>query len=91
VRGCYRYRGVIGGWQTVPVFVMECVVAGVGQHLAHEVIGVDESDALAELVRAHADLERLTVESAEAREHRRRVPKRNPQYLLQRTNVISCS
>jgi hypothetical protein len=34
-------------------------------------LGVDESEALAELVRAHADLERLTDEAADARERRR--------------------
>ncbi len=33
---------------------------------------MDESEALAELVRAHADLERLTGEAADARERRRR-------------------
>ena len=59
---------------------MECVVpaggAWAGQHLAHEVIGVDEDDALAELMRAHADLERLTEKSAEARERRRRAARR---------------
>ena len=32
---------------------------------------MDESEALAELVRAHADLERLTDEAADARERRR--------------------
>ena len=33
---------------------------------------MDESEALAELLRAHADLERLTEEAADARERRRR-------------------
>lgn len=42
----------------------------------HEVIGVDESDALAELVRAHTDLQRLTLESTEARERRRQAAQR---------------
>lgn len=32
---------------------------------------MDEGDALAELVRAHADLERLTEDIADARERRR--------------------
>jgi hypothetical protein len=39
-------------------------------------LGVDESEALAELVRAHADLERLTDEAADARERRRRAAQR---------------
>ncbi|MFL0294996.1 LuxR family transcriptional regulator [Mycobacterium sp. SMC-18] len=33
---------------------------------------MDEGDVLAELVRAHADLERLTAELADTRERRRR-------------------
>ena len=37
---------------------------------------MDESEALAELVRAHADLERLTDEAADARERRRRAAQR---------------
>lgn len=37
---------------------------------------MDEGDALAELVRAHADLESLTKKSAEARERRRRAARR---------------
>jgi hypothetical protein len=37
---------------------------------------VDESEALAELVRAHADLERFTHEAADARERRRRAAQR---------------
>jgi len=37
---------------------------------------VDESEALAELVRAHADLERLTDQAADARERRRRAAQR---------------
>jgi hypothetical protein len=34
--------------------------------------GMEESDALEELVRAHSDLERLTDELADARERRRK-------------------
>lgn len=37
---------------------------------------MDESEALAELVRAHADLERLTDEAADARERRRQAAQR---------------
>jgi hypothetical protein len=37
---------------------------------------VDEDEALAELVRAHADLARLAQESAEARERRRQAARR---------------
>lgn len=37
---------------------------------------MDESDALAELVRAHADLERLTEDIADARERRRQAARR---------------
>jgi hypothetical protein len=39
-------------------------------------VGVDEGEALSELVRAHADLERLTGEAADARERRRRAAQR---------------
>jgi hypothetical protein len=44
--------------------------------LEREVVGVDERNALAELVRAHADLERLTEEIADVRERRRRAARR---------------
>ncbi|VBA55058.1 hypothetical protein LAUMK142_04939 [Mycobacterium pseudokansasii] len=37
---------------------------------------VDEDEALAELVRAHADLARLDEESADARERRRQAARR---------------
>lgn len=37
---------------------------------------MEESDALAELVRAHTDLERLTEETADARERRRQAARR---------------
>jgi hypothetical protein len=37
---------------------------------------MDESEALSELVRAHADLERLTDEAADARERRRQAAQR---------------
>jgi hypothetical protein len=36
-----------------------------------EVVSVDDGEALAELNRAHADLQRLNEESADARERRR--------------------
>lgn len=45
-------------------------------HFGREVVGVDDGEALAELVRAHADLERVTEESADARERRRRAARR---------------
>lgn len=38
--------------------------------------GMEESDALEELVRAHSDLERLTDELADARERRRTAAQR---------------
>ncbi len=37
---------------------------------------MDEGAALAELLRAHADLNRLSVESADARERRRQAARR---------------
>ena len=37
---------------------------------------MDENQALAELVRAHADLQRLNAHSAEARERRRQAARR---------------
>ena len=39
--------------------------------LRREAAGVDDSEALDDLLAAHADLERLTVEIADARERRR--------------------
>jgi 3-methyladenine DNA glycosylase Mpg len=58
-----------------------------------EVVGVDEGEALAELVRAHADLQRLNEESADARDRRRQAARRlveagyGPTWIAERLGV----